>query len=394
MEPNTKSIVILLLGALFTSFHVFANATTPIADSLNYKKTYNSAYKQVNIDFDLAIDLAEESLTIADKLNDNSRKLKSLQLLFNFYSNNSRDLKLASNYLEQIKLIPQDLLTKREKASIHSHEAKFHLATHNLSKAITAIFKQLEELRGVYAPLEFARANLALGNIEENQSNHKEAVNYYKTAVQYFQQTNRVTGLALAYDALGASYGQLNDFRQNIYYDSIALSIADTLKAPFIKMNVLLNYGKAYMLTGQISKSQSLTNKAMSLAKRVNNQHLLAKAYNQLGAINELKNEPYKVKFFYKKGYQIAKELEDQHLLLSSYDHLHQFAIQQKNHKEAYLYLQKYTQAKDSLNNNKIKLQLAEQKQKSQYHQKTESKITGYAHYYLYFGNSGHIIVQ
>lgn len=361
MKLNNIITTILILGIAFNSIDVFAKAISS-TDSLDYIKAYNTAYQQVNIDFDYAIDQAKQSLSIAEKLDDPGRKLKSLELLFNFYANNQRDLDIASNYLDQIKAIPFLLLTSKEKASVYSHEAKFSMATHNPSAAITAIYNQLEELRSIDAPLEMARANLALGYLEKDQDNYHYAIDYYKTAIQYFQQAKRITGLALAYDALGATYGDLNDFRQNIYYDSIALSIADTLEAPFIKMNVLLNYGKAYKLSGEIEKSLSFTYKALSLAKRVGNQKLLAKSYNQLGSIYELKQKPHKVNFYYKKGYEIAQNLQDRQLLVSSYDHLHKFSIKQEKHKEAYFYFQKYTQAKDSLNNNKIKEQLAFQK--------------------------------
>ena len=363
MKLNSKILIILFLWAIFFSLTTNANSTTP-TDSLLYIKAYKTAYQEVNVDFDLAINLANESLAIAERLDDNSRKLKSLELLFNFHFNNSRDLEKASKYFDQIKRIPNDSLAQKEKANIYGLEAKLHMYNQDPSAAVTAIYNQLESLKGIYAPLETARANMALGKVESYQNNHKEAINHYKSAVQYFQQAKRITGLALAYDGLGTSYGNLNDFRQNIYYDSIALSIADTLKAPFIKMTVFLNYGKALKMNGRVEKSLSLTNKALSIAKRTNNQKYLAKTYNQLGAIYELENNPKKVNFFYNKAKDIAETLEDKELLISTYDHLHRFAIKEEKHKEAYSYLQKYTQAKQGLNNNNIKLQLANQKLK------------------------------
>ena len=363
MKLNNNITLILLFGTILSSLNAFANSTST-TDSLNYTKAYNSAHKQISIDFDLAVKLANKSLTISEELNDNGKKLKSLELLFNFYCNSPRDFKMALKYLNQIKLIPLNSLTQKEKASIHSVEATFYMNTQNPSAAITAIYKQLEELRGIHAPLGMARANMKLGKLESSQDNHKEAIDYFKSAIQYFQEVNRTTGLAIAYDALGVSYGKLKDYQQNIYYDSLALSIADTLQVPFIKMTVLLNYGKAYKLNGQIDRSLSLTNKALNLAKKVNNQRHLAKAYNQLGSIYELRPEPHKVKYFYNKANEIAEALQDKKLLLSSYDHLHKASIKQGNHKEAYSYFQKYTQIKDSLNNNKIKQQLSSQKLK------------------------------
>jgi len=343
------------------SFRAPAN-TELVANSPNYTKVYQAACHQINIDVEEAIKLGKESLTIAEKLGDNSKKLKSLQLLFNFYLNNSRDLEVATNYLSKIKLIPQKSLSAREQASIYDNEAKFYMATHHASEAVKAIFKQMEALRGIDAPLEMAQANFALGQLENSQNNHKEAINYYKSAIQFFQQANQTTGLARAYDALGASYGQLDKLTLNIYYDSLALSIADTLNAPFIKTSILLNYSNAYKRIGQVDKSLHFTNKAISLAKKATNQKHLATAYNQLGSTYELKNEPYKAVFFYRKANEIAETLQDKALLMNSYEWLHKFSLKQGKYKEAYNYLQKLTLIKDNPNNNKIKEQLISQK--------------------------------
>src|SRR5699024_12095610 len=100
----------------------------------------------------------------------------------------------------------------------------------NIKEASNMIIKELIMLKEVYKNnhLEIAKANLMLGELEENMAKLPRAITYYKRSLQQFEKfyKNNHFMIVYTYSKIGTLSIKLNELKQAKQYLEKGLSLS------------------------------------------------------------------------------------------------------------------------------------------------------------------------
>ncbi|MEZ4809567.1 MAG: tetratricopeptide repeat protein [Allomuricauda sp.] len=120
-----------------------------------------------------------------------------------------------------------------------------------------------------------------LGASHEKQGDYEKALGYQKESLQLFEQLKDEHGQAMTNENIGSIYEDLEQFDLAHQYFHRAyeyLQYSGTVE----EVNVLNNLGDTYRKTGKYESALTYTNKALEIAKQLNDFHQLESAHKDL----------------------------------------------------------------------------------------------------------------
>lgn len=254
--------------------------------------------------------MATEANQIANSLNYQLGKIRSLNCIGNYYFNRALNDKAISYYLQALKLAEQSkdyhniIIGKSNLANVFSHTFHDDKAIQLLTEA-----DQLLIQRGDILSQNRAAILTNLANSYTNLKQFAKTIPIYKSVLAICQKQNIGFGIALTLDNLGKSYFELKQYEKARILFEQAKTEIEKNHVDFVRGKNLKNLGKVYAALGKPIQSLQYLNKAKDIS--IANQD------------NEGMSDIY---------FELQKD----------YAKINDF-------RNAYLYLQQYTQLKDSI---------------------------------------------
>lgn len=174
-----------------------------------------------------------------------------------------------------------DMLCALAQAEEHK-DAKSAKMPEYLLAALNLLNREEDSLRK-------ANCLLGLGNYYNNIEQPAEALKHFEQAAASFEKQYLLHHMANAYSNMGISYLQLKDYTRSHQYMQKALDIrvkadsADTLAISYS------NFGRLYMLTGQLDKAEDALNTSQRIAEDIGFKQLIEKNEELFKELSDLK---------------------------------------------------------------------------------------------------------
>lgn len=258
----------------------------------------------------LVLKMATEANQIANKLNYRIGKIRSLNCIGNYYFNRALNDKATNYYLQALKLAeqhkdyPNIIIGKSNLANVFSHTFHDDKAIQLLSEA-----DQLLVQRGDTLSQNRAAILTNLANSYTNLKQFTKTIPIYESVLAICKKQNIGFGIALTLDNLGKSYFELKQYEKARTLFEQAKTEIEKNHVDFVRGKNLKNLGKVYAVLGKPTQSLKYLNEAKEISLANQDNEGMSDIYF------ELQKDYFKINDF----------------------------------RNAYLYLQKYTQLKDSL---------------------------------------------
>ncbi|MFO7829797.1 MAG: tetratricopeptide repeat protein, partial [Bacteroidales bacterium] len=193
--------------------------------------------------------------------------------------------------------------------------------------------------------LEYNNIGLVLRNIEQN----REALQYFKLALQSVEETENKFFEATIWNNIGISHRGLKQYEAaKIAYEK-ALSIATEREDQQTMAHILNNLGNVYRDLGFFDESLEYHQKSLEINKKIGNRYEQANILNSIAInylnINELKESEKRIL----EANKIINSIGSVYLLINNLSIQSNLYIKKKQYEAAVKTLQKTLELKDSL---------------------------------------------
>jgi len=266
-------------------------------------------YRDLNI-YDKAMTCSENSLRIAEKLEDLSGKAMSL--------NNSGEIFYEQgNYPEALKRfeaalqIAEQLGNFSGKAVILNNIASIHHAQGNYPETLKR-YEEALQIDGQLGNLKGKVDNLNnIGNIYQDQGNYPKALERYEAALQIAEQLGDLSGKANVFNNMGSIYSGQGSYPEALERYEEALQIYEQLGNFRGKAICLNNIGEIFRAQGNYPEALKRFEEALDINKQLGNLRGKATCLNNIGVIYKEQGKYPEALKRYEEALQIAEQLGD-----------------------------------------------------------------------------------
>lgn len=241
----------------------------------------------VQANYGNATDFFFKALALASTLEDNSLKADVYNNLGNV-NTKIGNYKEALNYLNEAINIYDSKSLERNKASALNNMGLVYMKIKNYNKAKECFIKARKGFTelGSKPGISAALGNIALLHSQEKV--YDSALYYFNKSLEVDRQINNKYGLCITLQGMGNMFSDIgNEQEKALAYYKKSKSIAQQIKQPY--QEAFANLGIARVLTKQneVDEAFDLTNKAILIAKTIDNQLLASECREVLSLVYE-----------------------------------------------------------------------------------------------------------
>ncbi len=205
-----------------------------------------------------------------------------------------------------------------------------------------------------------AQVMMNVANVHMRKNNHDIATTYLEQALILRRQQGDRQGESEVLLNLGITAYKKGLFEKSeaYYLESMAIKQDMGTDIPGI-IKLTHNLGLVAKERGEVSRAIIHYNKALEMARQINDVQTQASILNSMGALMMREGNKEALPLF-EESLEISTLLQLRKLELINYDNLHQFHARKGNYAEAYDYLTKHQALNDSLNHIDIAARIAE----------------------------------
>jgi two-component system, NarL family, sensor histidine kinase UhpB len=420
-------LVIILL-----SFHISYSQTRAIDSLQNIINLRNNDSTTLNALNSIAteysrIDIAKAKTYLHQSI-DLATSLKRNNGLSNSYSQmvtaqmNTGSKDSAEYYLHQLKSLAERESSELIKSSFNLAAGLFYKKQSKYKEALPYLLEGLknnikidEQHKTKNTKTAVAGQYLNIGNIYSDLGNYREAIEYHLTGLKMFESLGNKRGISFCSQSIGMDFYNLKRYKEAIPYVAQSLELKKEL-------NDKRGVASAHSLFGEITNALGQWDKAIIYFKEaLKSFHELklisdeAKSNMELGKINVLKKNKSEANQYFETAKTLAVQAKDSSLLVSidaakaamessvseepkkeekfkislqsatkagdkvnefiNYQYLIDYYIKSKQFEKALDYTTKLYQAKDSVLNKNLELQIKQLEQQYNF-EKKEKEIT------------------
>ena len=377
--------ILALFYILFAYYSVLGQSFDPAKSYISKINLLNKAAEGNRYhDLNKLLSYSTQAKVLAEQVNYKPGLAKALYNMGTYYASVKNDEKAIQNYKLSLKLIRRDDFTLRVQLLKSLGESQAHdekklsyltaaleLAKKKRSNLLAEIYRSTGDVyyqSGNYGKA-FSQYIDGLQNAEKLQDSVAIITN--TSGIQHVLETERcVNALAVNERALQmAELGNKNiliamvkcsrstEFRRRGILDSAliialdALKIAEKAGAPFVASGCLSEIGYIHQLKNQNQKAIDYYNQALKSLDpaKITDVHItnlvrLGEVYQRLGEIN-------KSVYYLKEAVKKAEIIKSNENLKDAYQKLSDIYFKSSKYKEAYQFLEKYHNVKDSIFN-------------------------------------------
>lgn len=249
-------------------------------------------------------------------------------------------LELATSYIRQ--------------GTVYLNNSKFEEAEHNLNKAL-----ELEKKEGNQSGI--ARAKIQLGKLYKKTRNYNKAIQSYNECIVIQERLQNKKKIARLYNNLGVLYEEKNEPIKALQYYHNSIKLRDSIQdkrgliisyknigAFYIEMkkyrkalielekgrklglelqdsiqlaSILTNVGSSYNYIGELDSAFIYFNQSLAIKEKIQDKNQEA-VYNNIGLIEEKRNNFDLAIEFYEKSITIAKKNKNELQLIDVYHNI------------------------------------------------------------------------
>jgi serine phosphatase RsbU (regulator of sigma subunit) len=227
-----------------------------------------------------------------------------------------------------------------------------------------------ESLKNTNDQYRIAQTMNNLGFVYSEQDNIEKALDYYNKSIDIKKEVNNQKGIATSYNNIGGLYEKLGDLNKTEIYYRKALEIREALNDSLGMSISLNNLGSVYLDKGLKAEAEPYFNQAYAIQKRLKDKRGMCFSLMNLCEVYFELNQSEKLKKAANTAYTYAKNLGYNELLKKAYEIKKKIAVQEKDFKSAYQFLNEEITLKDTIANELNKKEVYKQQAEFEYQKK------------------------
>lgn len=347
-----------LVLTVITAFSIFfwRNSNKPILDKVLDKKSIKT-YKE--LDSLLKYDLEQADLKVKELYNQSKKSKDSLSLAYAYFY---REVVERSKYrndslfylLEKASKLATNTGDEDLKARINYEFGLYYSHKDNYPKSIEYLLstKQYFEKNNEAALAQFYNM---LGSIYLHMDDIKQSSIFHQKAYEISEKNNDTVGKAIHYANIGKLLIRQSDYKHAKEKLKSSFKTFEALKDTLTMIKVLTFLSDAELYSGNTEASISYIERAYNFTKSFNDISLEGHILLHYGNIYEHNENYEKALYYYLKGLKMADCV---YLDFGTLKTISNIYFKKNRLFDAYNFLEKYYQVKDSINGAEIKSQI------------------------------------
>jgi tetratricopeptide (TPR) repeat protein len=220
----------------------------------------------------------------------------------------------------------------------------------NLETAIAVYKEILDELTALNDPSvndKIASLNQTLGSIAQEQRRFEEALPFYHTALQIYEDVGDFYNAARVYHQLGMVAQEQQRFDEAIAFYHKALQIYEDAGDVYSAASNYHHLGMVAQEQRRFHDAIAFYHKALQIREDVGDFYSAARDYHHLGRVAQEQRQFDDAIAFYNKALQIYEDAGDVYSAASNYHHLGMVAQEQRQFDDAIAFYNKALQIKE-----------------------------------------------
>ena len=363
-----KKIVFIII-LIYSSMLFVAKAQTPKIDSLENILNEHTIQDTVRInllneiafqlsrkDIEKSLKYAIQANELANKLDFEKGKAKSLKLLGVYYANKS-DYTKALEYYQKSLDIYIEIYSKIGISKCYNKIAVIYMYQSDYSKSLEYFQKALKTNEELGNKREMATSYNNIGIVYDNEGDYPKALMSYQKALKIDEELGDKRGVAVCNGNIGIIYKEQKDYDKALEYFQKTLEISIEIEDQIIISICYNNIGAIYKEQDEYNKALEYYQKALKIKEELGSKNGIAHSYNNIGNIYKYLGDYDKAHEYIQKSLEICLEIGSKSIEASCYMELSLLYFKQNKIKESYNYGKKsYTLAKEIGDVNKLKI--------------------------------------
>jgi signal transduction histidine kinase len=300
---------------------------------------------------DAAFARAKTAWKLSQNLKYTDLSIKSIELMMKLATDSKKDANLAYSVLTMSRGVDTAGLSLSQKGSWIGLEARMNFLLGDLAKAQETSFRQLDYFDLAKDTLGIADTRLRLGKIFFAQQDFKEALQHFQNSLIGFSQKRNLNGKVEALNAIGETYGHLEEPQKSLQFAGQALANAYILADENLKARILLNMGKAYQNLGLETEALNRFQRSLDISESLSNSAVTVEASAAIGKLFLSQGKLSSAEEYLITSKQVAEISNDLELKKTAYEGLYRFYELKGKKIKAYEILTELVSLKDSLTN-------------------------------------------
>ncbi len=256
---------------------------------------------------------------------------------------------------ENIELINNNEVEGKSKTKFlgaqYNNLANIYIEKGNHKIAMKTALKALKCFEDINHETRKADVLKQIGDIESGQKNHEASINYFKQAIDIYERFDEKFYLAYAYNSIGISYQNIEDYTNASKYYNLAIKYSKDIKDNLSLTNTLHNLADIAFIEKNYNKAKQLFTEAKSVAEKANIKLGLVNAYDGLSKVDYESNHLASALNINQKAIEISKSIGAIPHLKDLYKYRSKLFQASNKNKDALFYLKSYQNINDSLFN-------------------------------------------
>ena len=301
--------------------------------------------------YDLAVEMHQQCLDIATKLNDSSNissALNNIAIVYDYMGNYQKSLDYQFKSLKYSILLGDS--TDIASSYLNIGIVYYYLGI--FDKALNYTFKGLQIQEKTNQKDLLVNFLNNIGMIYAKQKRYYKALDYYFKTIGIYKSENNLLYLADGYNNIGITYTGLKNYDTALVYLEKSKKIKEEVGHTIGIAQALSNIGLVYKLQQKYDLALDCYNKSLEIQSRIGDKNGVT---NNLVCFGELylETKDYnKAISYFINSEKLSKEIGANDLIISSYLGLSKAYYNTANYKKAYDYKELLNNLEDSLNTN------------------------------------------
>jgi serine/threonine protein kinase/tetratricopeptide (TPR) repeat protein len=255
--------------------------------------------------------------------------------LGNFYEDRGQHEQALQMYEESLK-IQRDAGDETYQALCLNNIGLVYLTNGQLENALTYFQQALQLREKLKVPGEIVETVYNLGQTNAKLGQYDQALNQYLRALDLYRSGSNKRGAAIDSYSMGSLFGRQGRYGAALNSDEDALKTFRELndRSPMMA-DILSGYGGALADAGRGGEAQKTLDEALSLARELKSQPLIAQALNFQAEAAFYRGDFNAARTLYGQGLQAASQTKDRDTVLESKIGLARVAMKEGHSREA-----------------------------------------------------------
>lgn len=328
-------------------------------DTNRVKLLIRIANRNKNFNPEKTLSCAKEALSLSQALKFTNGIFRSFEALTAGMKYTGRQKELLV-YIDRWEKISDSLNDAHQKAKSCNVRGTILMELGNYSKSAENFFKAIKIDEGLADKYALASDYGNLGLVYQSMNKYKLALEYINKAMKIDKELGDTKGYLNAIGNLSNIYSYMGDNKKALMYDFEFLKLAEEMDNKMLVASALSNIGSIYDEMGEKDKAIEYYKKALPMAKEMANDEIIIVNCINVGNLYLDKGQYNPSIEILQEGLAKAEEIDLKFHMSECYRLLALAYRGKKDLANAYNYLDKYTQLKDTLLNTENSRQVNE----------------------------------